>query len=280
MYSAPKHLLALTAFATGAIVVALQSGATFADAPGEALQAGSAQRIDLAERLASGKLKVVNREATALQGSPAGVHLSAKAGNGLAWIDGSDFAEGTIEVDIRGRDVPQQSFVGIAFHGKDDTTYEAVYLRPFNFRATDPVRHDHAVQVHRAAGLRLATPAQGVPGGVREPGQSVDRANRLGATPGSRQGGNDPGVRRPSGLAHADRPQARAAGSRPSGPLGGQHQRGRLREPPHHPDEVRDRRSRRRPRRCGAGEASAQDAKCAPRSSSSTRPAAGSIPRA
>jgi len=40
----------------------------------------------------------------------------------------------------------QQSFVGIAFHGKDDTTYEAIYLRPFNFRAEDPVRHQHAVQ--------------------------------------------------------------------------------------------------------------------------------------
>ena len=146
MYSATKHVLTLTVVATAAILVALQSGATFANATGEALQAGSAQRIDLAERLASGKLKIVNREVTALQGSPAGVHLSAKAGNGLAWIDGSDFAEGTIEVDVRGRDVPQQSFVGIAFHGKDDTTYEAVYLRPFNFRATDPVRHQHAVQ--------------------------------------------------------------------------------------------------------------------------------------
>jgi hypothetical protein len=146
MYSATKHLLALTALATAAIVIALQSGATFADATGEVLQAGAAQRIDLAERLASGKLKIVNREVTALQGSPAGVHLSAKAGNGLAWIEGSDFAEGTIDVDVRGRDVPQQSFVGIAFHGKDDTTYEAVYLRPFNFRSPDPVRHQHAVQ--------------------------------------------------------------------------------------------------------------------------------------
>lgn len=146
MYSATKHSLALTAVATAAIVVALQSGVTFADATGEALQAGAAQPIDLAERLASGKLKIVNREVTALQGSPAGVHLSAKAGNGLAWIDGSEFAEGTIDVDVRGRDVPQQSFVGIAFHGKDDTTYEAVYLRPFNFRSADPVRHQHAVQ--------------------------------------------------------------------------------------------------------------------------------------
>jgi hypothetical protein len=107
---------------------------------------GAVQRIDLSERLKAGKLKAVNREVTSLQGDRAGVHLSEKAGPGVAWIEGIDFAEGTIEVDIRGRDVLQQSFVGIAFHGKDDTTYECVYLRPFNFRATDPDRHQHAVQ--------------------------------------------------------------------------------------------------------------------------------------
>lgn len=39
-----------------------------------------------------------------------------------------------------------KSFVGIAFHRRDDSTYDAVYLRPFNFRATDPTRHMHAVQ--------------------------------------------------------------------------------------------------------------------------------------
>jgi hypothetical protein len=146
MDSVTKRLLALSVLVTGALVVAVQSGATFAFATGEARQASGAQRIDLAERLASGKLKIVNREVNAVEGRRDGVHMTAKAGNGLAWIDGSDFADGTIEVDVRGRDVPQQSFVGIAFHGKDDTTYEAVYLRPFNFRATDPVRHQHAVQ--------------------------------------------------------------------------------------------------------------------------------------
>jgi len=40
----------------------------------------------------------------------------------------------------------QQSYVGVAFHRDDDNTYEAVYLRPFNFRALDPARKQHAVQ--------------------------------------------------------------------------------------------------------------------------------------
>lgn len=106
----------------------------------------AAASIDLAERLAAGKLKVVNREATPLQGDRRGVHVNEKPGNGVVWIEGSDFAEGTLDVDVRGRDMLGQSFLGLAFHGKDDNTYEAVYLRPFNFRAQDPARHQHAVQ--------------------------------------------------------------------------------------------------------------------------------------
>jgi hypothetical protein len=111
-----------------------------------ALQSGAAQKIDLSELLAAGKLRAVNRTVTKLDAKPGAVHMSEAADVGLAWIDASDFAEGTIEVDVRGRDVLQQSFLGIAFHGKDDKTYESVYLRPFNFRAEDPTRHQHAVQ--------------------------------------------------------------------------------------------------------------------------------------
>jgi hypothetical protein len=104
------------------------------------------QQIDLAARLSAGKLRVVNRQATTLPGKSGAVHLSERADVGIAWVDGTDFSEGTIEVDVRGKDVLQQSFLGVAFHGKNDTTYESVYVRPFNFRATDPTRHDHAVQ--------------------------------------------------------------------------------------------------------------------------------------
>jgi hypothetical protein len=105
-----------------------------------------AQRIDLAERLSAGQLRVVNRQATTFPGKSGAVHLSEKADVGIAWVDGTDFGEGTIELDVHGKDVLQQSFVGVAFHGKNDTTYESVYIRPFNFRATDPARHQHAVQ--------------------------------------------------------------------------------------------------------------------------------------
>ena len=52
-----------------------------------------------------------------------------------------------IEVDILGRSQPVQgSFVGVAFRVVDAQTHDAVYFRPFNFRATDSTRHSHAVQ--------------------------------------------------------------------------------------------------------------------------------------
>lgn len=74
------------------------------------------------------------------------IHLDESDPVGLAWLDGKTFTEGTIEVDIKGRDMLQRSFVGIAFHGLNDSTYEAIYFRPFNFQATDPERKVHNVQ--------------------------------------------------------------------------------------------------------------------------------------
>lgn len=95
--------------------------------------------------LATAKLRPVNRQVSRLL-ERGGVHVSAAAGPGVVWVEGTDFGDGTIEVDVRGKDVMQQSFLGVAFHRKDDQTYESVYLRPFNFRAADPSRHNHAVQ--------------------------------------------------------------------------------------------------------------------------------------
>jgi len=65
---------------------------------------------------------------------------------GLAWSPALAFTDGDIEFDVRGRDIPGHSFVGIAFHIADDTSFDAVYLRPFNFQAADSARHAHAVQ--------------------------------------------------------------------------------------------------------------------------------------
>src|SRR5947207_2436468 len=99
-------------------------------------------------KLAEGQgLQVFNRSVSVLSdGARKGVRLSENPDNGVAYLRGVELANGTIEFDVRGKDVPQQSFVGVAFHGVDGTTYDAIYFRPFNFRAEDPARRGHAVQ--------------------------------------------------------------------------------------------------------------------------------------
>lgn len=74
------------------------------------------------------------------------MRLDERSGDGLAWWPEVTIADGELEFDLRGRDELQKSFLGIAFHGVDETTYDAVYFRPFNFRAADPARRSHAIQ--------------------------------------------------------------------------------------------------------------------------------------
>jgi hypothetical protein len=104
---------------------------------------------DLA-KLASGRglrVTVTNRSVSGFtDGARQGLRLSEGPGEGPAYLEGVEFANGTIELDIRGKDVQGQSFVGVALHGVDGTTYEAIYFRPFNFRAADSTRRAHAVQ--------------------------------------------------------------------------------------------------------------------------------------
>jgi hypothetical protein len=111
------------------------------------LSAQSSVLPDLAALADGNKLQVFNRTATPLnEGGRHGVRLNAQPRDGVAYVPGTTFGNGTIECDIRGKDLPQQSFVGIAFHGVDGTTLDAVYFRPFNFKAQDPAARAHAVQ--------------------------------------------------------------------------------------------------------------------------------------
>jgi hypothetical protein len=90
---------------------------------------------------------VVNRIAEPVsENGKKGVRFNEVAGNGLMILKGSDFSNGTVEIDIKGSDKLQQSFVGFAFHVQDPDTYDAVYFRPFNFKSEDEGRRSHAVQ--------------------------------------------------------------------------------------------------------------------------------------
>jgi len=65
----------------------------------------------------------------------------------LVWLDGFEFTDGTIEFDAKGKsEPPQGSFIGVAFRMVDEATYDAVYFRPFNFRASNTESKSHAVQ--------------------------------------------------------------------------------------------------------------------------------------
>lgn len=82
-----------------------------------------------------------NRSATYKDGE---IHLDAKPGDGLLLLKDVAFGNGKIEVDMKGRNVQGQSFVGFAFHCSDEKVYDAVYFRAFNFK--NPQRKNNSLQ--------------------------------------------------------------------------------------------------------------------------------------
>jgi len=89
----------------------------------------------------------------------------------LARINGAEFSNGVIEVELAGApasDAPEgaRGFVGIAFRLQpDNQTYDAFYLRPTNGRADDQERRNHSAQYisHPAwtwSRLRKETPSK------------------------------------------------------------------------------------------------------------------------
>jgi hypothetical protein len=105
------------------------------------------QPIDLHAAVKEGRIVVFNRELSLID-EPAhhGIRLSKAYGEGIAWLYDVEFSNGEIEFDVRGEDLKQHSFVGIAFHGANDTTFDAIYLRPFQFLKKDPVLHARSIQ--------------------------------------------------------------------------------------------------------------------------------------
>jgi len=80
------------------------------------------------------------------EGGKRGITFDEREGNGLMVLNQGWFREGTIEFDVKGRNVPQKSFVGFAFQVQNDSTYEAIYFRPFNFINPDTLRRPRSVQ--------------------------------------------------------------------------------------------------------------------------------------
>lgn len=107
----------------------------------------SSGNIYLKKLFKKNRLTIVNRETkVGKEKDIEYIEFLLNEDEGLAWIDGMDFKTGVIELDLKGQDVFQHSFLGIAFHGSNDTTFEAIYFRPFQFHTTDTVRQRRAVQ--------------------------------------------------------------------------------------------------------------------------------------
>lgn len=72
------------------------------------------------------------------------IYLDGRNGDGMLWLKNFNFANGRIEIDLKGKNETGKSFVGVCFHGLNDSTYDAIYFRPFNFKNSD--RSNHSVQ--------------------------------------------------------------------------------------------------------------------------------------
>jgi hypothetical protein len=72
------------------------------------------------------------------------LYLSSYPGDGFLRLNNLEFSNGRIELEVRGKDEQGRSFVGLAFHGVNDSTYDAIYFRPFNFK--NPERNGNSVQ--------------------------------------------------------------------------------------------------------------------------------------
>jgi hypothetical protein len=122
----------------------------FTGALGIPLRALSRENVfepDLTKLVEGQGWQVFNRSVSLIaQDAKRSVRFDERSGEGLALLKDYEFKNGVIEFAVRGKNVLQKSFVGIAFHALDETTYDSVYFRPFNFRSEDPLRRSHSVQ--------------------------------------------------------------------------------------------------------------------------------------
>jgi hypothetical protein len=102
-------------------------------------------QADIANYQGRRALHIRNDDSTISEGSLAG-------GQSLAVVKGSDFKDGTIEVDVvgwprQGAPPDTRGFAGVAFRLQDDASrFEAFYLRFSNGRAEDQLRRNHTAQ--------------------------------------------------------------------------------------------------------------------------------------
>lgn len=102
-------------------------------------------KADVAAYRGRRAVRLLNDDSAIAKGNPSG-------GQSLAIVKGSDFKDGTIEVEVvglprAGSPPDTRGFVGLAFRVQDHgSRFEAFYLRFTNGRADDQFRRNHATQ--------------------------------------------------------------------------------------------------------------------------------------
>jgi hypothetical protein len=103
------------------------------------------------------------------KGKPA-LSIQSTKDDAVILLDRSEFTNGVIEFDALGQSGPPGSnFLGIAFRVVDATTHDAVYFRPFNFRAEEAERKAHAVQYISHPKYRWQVLRKDMPGKYEKP---------------------------------------------------------------------------------------------------------------
>ncbi|SRR5579871_554953 len=116
------------------------------------IQAAAEKGLDLGKVTADVATYRGRRAVHLLNDDSAIVKGNRTGGQTLAIVKGSDFKDGTIEVDIvglprAGSPPDTRGFVGLAFHVQDHgSRFEAFYLRFTNGRAEDQLRRNHSAQ--------------------------------------------------------------------------------------------------------------------------------------
>lgn len=89
-------------------------------------------------------LKALNGVSYSIDENKGSVSLSAKPGGGITMLKNINFKLGSIDITLKGENKLGRSFVGVAFNIQNDSVYESIYFRPFNFSSKE--KSAHAIQ--------------------------------------------------------------------------------------------------------------------------------------
>jgi hypothetical protein len=105
--------------------------------------AQTSKHYNLVALLKAGKLGIDTSNHTQIIDAPGKQAITLTK---IAWLKNVSLGDGTIDIDLRGKDVFLKSFLGIAFHATDARHYDVIFFRPFRFHHADTATRRWSVQ--------------------------------------------------------------------------------------------------------------------------------------